>query len=99
MKVEIQNNQTLLDVAVKYYGSADAIGELLLNNPTLQNDAEALLSAGCQVGEFRPDIKLSSGSMVLIDTDSRLIKKTVIKKITSNVNTYTTKEWQEQLNR
>ena len=37
-------NQTLLDVAVKYYGTAEAAGQLLALNPDLVNDPEALVS-------------------------------------------------------
>ncbi len=95
--VEVIDNQTLLDVAMEYYGSAEALGEILANNPDLSNDMEALIAADRSTSDFYPDIKLASGSVVYIDDESRILKKNVVKKIDRSVNTYMTKQWQELL--
>lgn len=97
--VSIQENQTLLDVALQYYGSAEAISDILQHNPGLKNPASALVKEGRPLGRLYPDIKLEPGFRLRIDDDSRLQKKTVVKKITNDVTTYMTKEWQERLNK
>lgn len=98
-KVEINNNRTLLDIAMEYYGTAEALGEILLNNPRIKNDRNALIDADRQINEFHPDIKLEIGSTLLIDDDSRQVKKITVKKINRSVNTYMTEQWQERLNK
>ncbi len=96
-RVEIVDNQTLLDVAMENYGTAEALGEIFVNNPDLANDMEAMIAAGRTITDFHPDIKLAVGSEVVIDSESRLIKKNVVKKIDRSVNTYITEQWQDQL--
>lgn len=98
-KVKINNNQTLLDVAMEYYGTAEALGEILLNNPRIKNDINALIDTDRQINEFHPDIKLEIGSTLLIDDDSRQVKKITVKKINRSVNTYMTEQWQDRLNK
>lgn len=97
--IETTSDQTLLDVALQHYGTAEAIGEILRNNPELRNDPAAVVAAGREPGPFYPDIRLEAGLAVRIDDDSRLVKKTAIKKINGSVTTYTTEQWQERLNR
>lgn len=98
-KIEINDNQTLLDVAMEYHGCAEAIGELLLNNPQIKNDIKALIDAKRTTNEFHPDVKLALGSILFIDDNSRAVKKNVVKKINRSVNTYMTEQWQERLNK
>lgn len=98
-KVKINNNQTLLDVAIEYYGTAEAIGEMLQNNPQIKNDVDALINSARDINEFHPDIKLEIGSTLLIDDDSRQVKKIAVKKINRSVNTYITEQWQDRLNK
>lgn len=98
-RVEIVDNQTLLDVAMEHYGTAEALGEILTNNPDLSNDMEAMIAADRSTSDFHPDIKLAVGSVVLIDDESRTLKKNVVKKIDRSVNTYMTRQWQELLTR
>lgn len=97
--IETVNDQTLLDVALQHYGTAEATGEIILGNPELRNDPAAVVAAGREPGPFYPDIRLAAGTQVRIDDDSRLVIKTVVKKINRNVTTYTTEQWQERLNR
>lgn len=95
--VEVRNEQTILDIALQHYGTAEAVGKILSDNPGLDNDPSAVVEAGRELGAFYPDIKLKAGTQISIDDDSRLIKKTVIKKIERNITTYMTIKWQEQL--
>ena len=80
--IKVKDNQILLDIALQYYGTAEAIAEILANNPGIKNDPQ-----------------LEVGSSLLIDDDSRRIKKTVVKKIENDVTTYMTEQWQERLNK
>lgn len=97
--IEATGDQTILDLALQHYGTAEAAGEILRNNPELRNDPTSVIAAGREIGTFYPDIRLSPGAPVRIDDDSRLVIKTVVKKINGSVTTYTTKQWQERLNR
>lgn len=97
--IKVKDNQILLDIALQYYGTAEAIGELLANNPGIRNEPQALVSAGRELNSFYPDIKLQVGQSLQINDDSRTMIKTVVKKIENDVNTYMTEQWQERLNR
>mgnify|MGYP000323225834 CR=1 FL=1 len=41
--IKVKDNQILLDIALQYYGTAEAIAEILANNPGIKNDPQALL--------------------------------------------------------
>ena len=97
--IEVKDEQILLDIALQYYGTAEATGEIVANNPDLKNESSAVVEAGRELGSFYPDIKLAIGSRVRIDDDSRLVKKTVVKKINRNITTYMEAQWQEQFNK
>lgn len=97
--IKVKDNQILLDIALQYYGTAEAIPEILENNPGIKNDSQSLVSSGRPLGSFYPDVKLEIGSSLLIDDDSRRVKKTVVKKIENDVTTYMTEQWQERLNK
>jgi len=97
--IKVKDNQILLDIALQYYGTAEAVGELLVNNPGIRNEPQALVSAGRELDSFYPDIKLQVGQSLQINDDSRTMIKTVVKKIENDVNTYMTEQWQERLNR
>lgn len=97
--IKVKDNQILLDIALQYYGTAEAVGELLVNNPGIRNEPQALVSAGRELDSFHPDIKLQVGQSLQINDDSRTMIKTVVKKIENDVNTYMTEQWQERLNR
>jgi len=95
--VKVKPNQTVYDILVEQYGTCEALAEFLGNNPQLENDPEAGLPdkesiSGRQVPEalqaFRLDLPVRASSVVWIDTDSKLIKTSVIKEI-DEVTTYT----------
>lgn len=85
-------NQTLFDVAVKYYGTCEAVSELLANNPGLRNDPAALAALGVDYvtdAAFYPDAALLAGQDIQIDTDSRILKQSIVKELqTKEINTY-----------
>lgn len=95
--IEVQADQTALDLAIQYYGTADGIGEILSLNPSLANDPKRLAEEGRNMNAFYPDLRLTPGQSVLIDDGGTVIKKSVVKKMEKNVTTYMSEEWQEQL--
>ena len=97
--VEVKDEQILLDIALQYYGTAEAMGEIVANNPDLKNEPSAVVEAGRTLGAFYLDIKLAVGSRILINDDSRLVKKTVVKKIERDITTYMEAQWQEQFSK
>lgn len=97
--IEVENDQLLLDIALQQYGTAEAIGEIVRNNPDLKNDPSAVVESGRELGAFYPDIKLVPGSTVQIDDESRLVRKTIVKKIDRSITTYMEAQWQERLNK
>lgn len=98
-QITVSPNQTLLDIAMQYYGNIEVLGKLLADNPTLNNDPAALAAEGYAAGDFYPNLPLRPGMLIAIDDQSRLPRPNVIRKITREVTTYMTPQWQEQLNR
>lgn len=83
-KVTVKRNQTIYDIAVEQYGTCEAIPEIIANNPNLDNDEQAKISLGIDASkdkDFYFDLPLKQGSIVLIDTDSRSLKKNIIREI------------------
>ena len=39
--VEVKDEQTLLDIALQHYGTAEAVGKILSDNPGLANEPSA----------------------------------------------------------
>jgi len=97
--VKTVDNQIILDFALTWYGTAEAIGEIMTLNPSIRNDSAAMIEAGITPGDFYPDIKLAIGQDILINDESRMIKPNTVKKIGGTVATYTSKKWHDQLNR
>lgn len=87
--IDVIDGQILLDIALRHYGTEEAIGELVANNPDLKNDPATVVASGRELGAFYPDLKLMAGTRVNIDDDSRLMRKTVVKKIGREITTYT----------
>ncbi len=94
--IEVQDKQILLDIVLQHYGTAEAMGEIMANNPGLENEPSAVMDAGRELGPFYPDIKLRAGLRVSVDDDSRLVKKTVVGKINGSVTTYMETPWRER---
>lgn len=83
-KVTVKRNQTVYDIAVTEYGTCEALPEILANNPGLENDEQAKISLGIDASkdkDFYFDLALKQGSTVMIDTDSRSLKKNIIREI------------------
>lgn len=97
--IDVRDEQVLLDIALQHYGTAEAIGKIIADNPTLKNEPSAVVGAGRDLGAFYPDIKLKVASQVNIDDDSRLLRKTTVKKIDRDITTYMETSWQEQSDR
>ena len=87
--VTVKPNQTVFDILVEQYGTCEALAELLENNPNLENEPGA---DGRAIPEaeriFRLDLPLKDGSTVLISTDSRQIKTSVIREINTEGTTF-----------
>lgn len=89
--IKAKPNQTVFDIAIEQYGTCEAVGEILANNPSLSNDVAALTALGIEaVGEtdFYPDVALDPGADVLIDTASLLMRAAVVKEIKRDITTY-----------
>lgn len=83
-------NQTVYDIAVQYYGTAEAVEEIFRNNPDLRNDDRAKIEAGIdavQDAYFYPDLAVQTGLPVLIDTDSPLLKNSITREM-NDVTTF-----------
>lgn len=90
-KVTIKPNQTIYDIAVSEYGTCEAIPEIISDNPELENDDRAKINMGIDPvsdKDFYFDLALKNGSTVLIDTDSRTLKKNIIRELTKEVTTF-----------
>ncbi|MEG1464809.1 MAG: hypothetical protein RSC11_07925 [Mucinivorans sp.] len=86
-------NQTIYDVALQHYGTTEAVGELLLNNPELVNDPAALSAQGIDYladRGFYVDVPVLRGSKVNIDPQSPNMKKQITREITKEITTYGT---------
>lgn len=89
--VKVKPNQTLFDLVVENYGTCEALGEMLRNNPGLENEAAALAAAGIDPvnnSDFYIDLALKKESEIRIDTDSEQLKTSVIREIDSEVTTF-----------
>lgn len=87
--VTVKPNQTVFDILVGQYGTCEALAEFLENNPDLENEP-GTDGRDVPVAEriFRFDLPLKEGSTVLIGTDSRQIKTSVIREINTEVTTF-----------
>ena len=87
--VTVIPNQTVFDILVGQYGTCEALAEFLENNPDLENEP-GTDGRDVPVAEriFRFDLPLKEGSTVLIGTDSRQIKTSVIQEINTEVTTF-----------
>lgn len=68
-------NQTVFDIAKQYYGNIEAVAEILENNPQI------VVSI---------DEPIPVGTMINIDTESKLRSSNVLRNITKNITL-----WQE----
>lgn len=89
-RVTAKANQTIYDVAIEQYGTCEAVGKLMQDNPDMENDLQAMTEAGIEESDrsFYFDLPLPEGSTLLVDTDSRLIEKNILREIDKDVTTY-----------
>lgn len=94
-KVTAKANQTIYDVAIEQYGTCEAVGKLMQDNPGMENDLQAVTEAGIEESgrSFYFDLPLPEGSTLLVDTDSRLIEKNILREIDKDVTTYDLKDY------
>lgn len=85
------DNQTIYDLAVQHYGNVGAVGEILRLNPELENDLKGM-DDDREVFNFYYPVK--GGSVVVIDMDSDVMNKSIVKEIVEPVTTF--EVWQEQ---
>ena len=86
-------NQTIYDIAAMYYGTCEAVGELLMNNTELVNDPTELAALKIDyIGDngFYVDVALLAGQSVEIDTQSPNMNRNIVKEITNQFTTYGT---------
>lgn len=89
--VTVKPNQTTFDLAVEQYGTCEAIREIIKNNPGICNDKTALATLGIDYlsdTAFYIDAPVEAGFKLQIDTDSKLIKTSVVKEISGEVTTF-----------
>lgn len=87
----VKPNQTVFDLAAQHYGNTEAVGEILRNNPELTNEDTAKTALGINAvtdKNFYADLPVRTGTAVRIDTDSRLLQKSVIKQIQTDITTF-----------
>lgn len=88
--ITVKANQTVYDLAAQHYGTGEAVGEILQNNPGLTNEDKAKIQAGIdaiQDSYFYFDLPVRAGSAVLIDTDSPLMNNSIIREM-NDVTTF-----------
>lgn len=93
MKIKVEPNQTIYDIAVQYYGTCEAIGEIARLNPILINEFRGQ-SPLLDTSLFYLDLPLKVGSEIKIDENSELHNRNITKQLTSPITTY--QIWPEQ---
>lgn len=89
--VKVKPNQTIYDIALEWYGTCEAVGEILANNPDIRNDTAALTALGIEsVGEsdFYLDVAVDPGADILIDTASPFMRANIVKEIKRDITTF-----------
>ncbi len=84
-------NQTVHDLALTYYGTAEAVSEILELNPALTNDPAALAAFGVQDNaDFFVDVALLKGQDVTVSTDGYMRRSNILRALNGkNITTYT----------
>lgn len=89
--ITVKTGQTVYDIALERYGTCEAVGEILALNPDIFNDQAKLVARGTDIlaeTGFYLDIAVAEGLQLRIDDESALIRKNVLKEITSEITTY-----------
>ena len=89
--VTAKANQTVFDMALEQYGTAEAVSEIAGNNPELKNDPDALVALGIDPlydSGFYFDVAITPGAAVKIDTNSKLIRSNTVRELTNEITTF-----------
>lgn len=89
--VKAKPNQTIYDLALEQYGTSEAVGEILSNNPSLRNDTSALMELGIEtigIQDFYLDVSLEPGIDIVIDTAGTFMQPAIVKEIKHDITTY-----------
>lgn len=89
--IKTKANQTVYDIAVERYGTCEAVGGILADNPAIRNDPAAMTSLGidsANTTDFYIDIALEAGQQITIDDDSPCMKRSVIKELETDITTF-----------
>ena len=74
MKIEVKESQTIIDVAVQLYGTAEAVEQLLSLNPQLiENEFDFEISESLIPGSFINYDELDRDKRILKELDGKLI--------------------------
>lgn len=90
-KITVKPNQTVYDIALEQYGTCEAVSEIITGNTELVNDEQAKIRIGIEPvrdKDFYFDLALKPGSSILVDTDSRLINKNILREINKEITTF-----------
>lgn len=88
-QITVKKNQTIFDLAAQWYGNCQAVDEILGNNPNLVNDDQVKARLGITDDEFYFDLAIKPGTVLVIDPDSRQMKRNVVREMEGvNVTTF-----------
>ena len=82
MEIKTQANQTIFDIALMHYGTCEAVGKLLEDNPSMRNDPAALAALGiADTTSFYMDAALLPDQTLQVDMDSPLRDVNTLREI------------------
>lgn len=85
IRIRTIENQTVFDLAKQYYGTIEAVSDILKNNENLCND---------DLYEYELNRPLKPGLEIMIDDESKLRDVNTLRKINKNITL-----WQEHTER
>ena len=90
-RITVKDNQSVFYIALEQYGTVEAVGEIIADNPALTNDPATLTDMGIEArgsSDFYIAVKLEPGQHVLINPESKLMKSGVTKLLTMDITTF-----------
>lgn len=85
IQIRTIENQTVFDLAKQYYGTIEAVSEIIKNNDNLCNN---------DLYEYELNCPLKPGLEIMIDNESKLRDANTLRKINKNITL-----WQEHSER
>ena len=89
--INVKPNQTIFDIAIEQYGTAEAVSEIIDNNPELENDPDALVALGVDPiydKGFYFDVAIMPDIAVKTDKNSKLIRDNTIRELNNEITTF-----------